>query len=153
MVFKLTSPAFTHGLQIPSKYTCDGTDDNPPLIIHGVPEKAKSLAIILVDQDAEPGHEPHWLVWNISPETKDIHEHTVPFGAVVGLNHHAKTGYAGPCPPPGRHRYLFTLYALDRKLDLPGDSKLPDLEAAMQQHILATAELMGTYARTNEGPL
>lgn len=146
MDFKLTSPAFNNGTQIPSKYTCDGLNISPHLVIHGVPDKAKSLALLLEDRDAAEGRGVHWLVWNISPEVRELKEHAVPHASVEGLS------YAGPCPSVGTHHYLFTLYALDTKLKLEADSGREELDAAMAQHILATTELMGSYARTNEAP-
>lgn len=153
MEFKLTSPAFNHGSQIPSKYTCDGENINPHLVIHGVPERAKSLALLMEDPDAPAGLWVHWVVWDISPETKEIREHTAPNGAWEGVNSGGEQGYTGPCPPPGIHRYFFRLFALDSRLKLPEESTKEELETAMVGHILATAELMGTYARTNEAPL
>jgi Raf kinase inhibitor-like YbhB/YbcL family protein len=153
MEFKLTSPAFNHGSQIPSKYTCDGDDINPHLVIQGVPQGAKSLALVLDDPDAPAGVWVHWLVWDVPPETKEIREHTAPFGAVEGRNGWGDNGYGGPCPPAGTHRYFFRLYALDAKLHLPATSTREAVETAMAGHIVATAELMGTYARTNEAPL
>ena len=153
MEFTLTSPAFNHGSQIPSKYTCDGENINPHLIIHGVPVNAKSLALVVEDPDAPMGLWVHWVLWNIPPETNEIHEHTAPWGAEEGLNTRKKRGYDGPCPPPGTHRYFFRLFALDYKLKLAADSDKPALEKAMEQHILAAAELMGTYSRTNEAPV
>ena len=153
MEFKLSSPAFNHGMQIPSKYTCDGMNINPHLAIHGVPERAKSLALIMEDPDAPGGTWVHWLLWNIPTETKEIKEHTVPFNAMEGLSSWRKSGYGGPCPPSGSHRYFFRLFALDRKLKLAPDSGKQELETAMEGHILATTELMGTYMRTNEAPL
>jgi Raf kinase inhibitor-like YbhB/YbcL family protein len=152
MGFKLSSPAFNHGSQIPSKYTCDGENISPHLIIHGAPVGTKSLALIMDDPDAPMGTWVHWLVWNISPEIREVKEHTTPHGSGEGLNSKGKTGYAGPCPPSGTHRYFFRLYALDRKLALQAGSKRADLDMAMESHILAVTELMGTYSRTNEAP-
>jgi len=152
MEFKLTSPAFNHGSQIPSRYTCDGENINPHLIIHGVPANTRSLALLVEDPDAPAGLWTHWVLWNIPPETKEIREHTAPWGAEEGYNSVNDVGYDGPCPPSGSHRYFFRLFALDLKLKIPSDSNRQALETAMQQHIIATAELMGTYARTNEGP-
>lgn len=153
MEFKLTSPAFNHGSQIPSRYTCDGENINPHLIIHGVPAGAKSLALVVEDPDAPAGLWIHWVLWNIPPETKEIREHTAPWGAEEGLNTRKKSGYDGPCPPSGTHRYFFRLFALDTKVKLPVESQKESLDAAMEQHILATTELMGTYSRTNEAPV
>ena len=153
MEFKLTSPAFNHGTQIPSKYTCDGDNVNPHLIIHGVPEQARSLALVMEDPDAPTGLFVHWVVWDIPPETGEIREFTVPFGATEGTNSWSEEVYGGPCPPSGMHRYFFRLYALDRKLKIPSGSTRSELETAMEGHILATTELMGTYMRTNAAPL
>jgi len=152
MEFKLTSPAFSNGMQIPSKYTCDGENINPHLIIHGHPEKTKSLALVMTDQDAPAEFAVHWIVWNISPELSEIKEHSVPHGAGVGLNGRGKCGYLGPCPGSGAHRYLLRLYALDTKLKLADNVGRLVLEAALESHILAATELMGTYSRTNEAP-
>ena len=153
MELKLTSPAFNNGSQIPSKYTCDGENTNPHLVIHGVPPNTKSLALIVEDPDAPAGLWIHWVMWNISPEVKEIRERILPFGAEEGLNTNKQLGYDGPCPPSGTHRYLFRLFALDMKLKLPPESEKQALETAMAQHIIATTELMGTYSRTNEAPL
>jgi Raf kinase inhibitor-like YbhB/YbcL family protein len=153
MEFRLSSPAFSNGSQIPSKYTCDGENISPHLVIHGAPQKTKSLALVLEDQDAPAEHAIHWVVWNISPEVPELKEHAVPHGSVAGLNSQRKNAYSGPCPPSGMHRYIFRLYALDTKLKLPEQSGKPELEEAMALHILATAELLGTYSRTNEAPL
>ena len=153
MEFKITSPAFNHGSQIPSKYTCDGEDINPHLAIHGVPPGAKSLALVMEDPDAPAGLWTHWVVWDIPPETSEIREHTAPIGTAEGLNSWGETGYGGPCPPSGTHRYFFRLFALDTRIKLLASSKRDALEAAMAGHILATAELMGTYIRSNEAPL
>lgn len=153
MEFKLTSPAFNHGSQIPSKYTCDGDNVNPHLIIHGVPERTKSLALVVEDPDAPGGMFVHWVVWDIPPETREIRELTAPFGAGEGRNSWDETGYSGPCPPSGMHRYFFRLYALDRRLKIAPDSRKQELEREMEGHIVATTELMGTYMRTNEAPL
>jgi Raf kinase inhibitor-like YbhB/YbcL family protein len=153
MEFKLTSPAFSNGMQIPSKYTCDGENISPHLFIHGHPEKTRSLALVMTDQDAPAEFAVHWIVWNISPEVGEIKEHSVPHGAGVGLNGRGKCGYNGPCPQSGVHRYLLRLYALDTKLKLADNVGRLVLEAALESHVLATTELMGTYSRTNEAPL
>lgn len=153
MEFKLTSPAFNHGSQIPSKYTCDGDDINPHLVIQGVPSRAKSLALVMDDPDAPGGAFVHWVLWDIPPETKEVREHTAPFGAVEGTTSWGDSGYGGPRPPAGVHRYFFRLLALDVRLHLPATAGREELETAMAGHIVATTELMGTYARTNEAPL
>ncbi|HBG06251.1 MAG: kinase inhibitor [Geobacteraceae bacterium GWC2_58_44] len=153
MEFKLTSPAFSNGSQIPSRYTCDGENINPHLIIHGIPANTKSLALVVEDPDAPAGLYTHWVLWNIPPETKEIREHTAPWGSEEGYNSGNERGYEGPCPPSGTHGYVFRLFALDLKLKIPADSDRQALETAMAQHILATTELMGNYSRTNEAPL
>ena len=131
------SPAFQHISPIPKKYSCDGEDINPPLTIEGVPKESKSLALVVDDPDAPGGTFDHWVVWNISPSTTKIAEHSVP--GTEGLNVHGKTGFIGPCPPSGTHRYFFKVYALTQKLTLGAKSTKRDLEKAMQGHILARA--------------
>ena len=153
MEFKLTSPAFNHGSQIPSQYTCDGEDINPHLVIHGVPQGVKSLALVMEDPDAPAGLWTHWVVWDIPPETKEIREHYCAHRHGGRSQQLGRTGYGGPCPPSGTHRYFFRLFALDIRIKLPVNSKKVELEEAMAGHIMSTAELMGTYARTNEAPL
>lgn len=153
MEFKLTSPAFHHGSQIPSRYTCDGDDINPYLAIQGAPAAARSLALIMEDPDAPGGTLVHWLMWDISPEVKEIKEHTVPFGARQGVNSFEVDGYSGPCPPTGSHRYIFRLVALNTRPKLAETATREELERTMEGHIIATTELVGTYARTNQAPL
>jgi Raf kinase inhibitor-like YbhB/YbcL family protein len=138
------SPAFENNKQIPSKYTCDGDDVSPPLTIEGIPEKTKSLALIMEDPDAPAGLWIHWLVWNIPPTAK-IQENSVP--GTQGLNTNKKNSYHGPCPPGGTHRYFFKVYALDTHLNLGALSEKEILENAMQSHILANGELIGLYRR------
>jgi len=146
-LLKITSPAFKHNEHVPAKYTCDGTDVNPALAIENVPAGAKSLALIVDDPDAPAGTWVHWVVWNISPDTREVKEHAVPAGASQGMNDFRKRNYGGPCPPSGTHRYFFKLYALDTVLNLGADSTKAALERAMQGHILAQAELIGLYKR------
>ena len=143
---KITSSAFSEGGIIPSKFSCDGSDTSPPLQIEGTPQGAKGLVLIVDDPDAPSGLFTHWLVWNIDPGTRSIAEGGSP-GGTEGKNDFGKSGYGGPCPPSGSHRYYFRIYAMDRRLDLPGGSKLNELNAAMKGHVLAQAELMGHYAR------
>jgi Raf kinase inhibitor-like YbhB/YbcL family protein len=143
----LASPAFKYGEFIPAKFTCDGPDINPALMISDVPSEAKSLALIMDDPDAPGGMWVHWVVWNIDPKTREIKENSVPPGAKQGTNDFRKTPYGGPCPPPGTHRYFFKIYALDTTLNLgPGTTKTA-LEKAMKGHIIAQGELMGRYKR------
>lgn len=144
----LTSSVFLHNTNIPAAYTCEGEDKNPPLDISGVPQTAKSLALIVDDPDAPVGTWDHWILWNIAPDTKRIDQGQLPAGAVQGMNDFKKTNYGGPCPPPGKpHRYFFKLYALDESLDLTSSSTKQDLEKAMEGHILTRAELIGLYQR------
>ena len=143
---KLTSSAFQHNGSIPSEYTCDGSDLSPPLTISDVPASAKSLALVMDDPDAPVGIWDHWIVFNIPPSTKEIAKGKEPNG-VAGRNSWGKTGYGGPCPPSGAHRYLFKLYALDIVLNLPKGSAKKDIEREMKGHIITKAELMGTYKR------
>lgn len=143
---KITSSAFDHEGDIPSKYTCDGANINPALAISEVPAQAKSLVLISDDPDAPAGTWVHWTVWNIDPGTTEIAENSAP-GGVEGVTNFGKPGYGGPCPPSGTHRYYFKLYALDTTLDLPASTDAKGLEAAMQGHVLAETVLMGRYSR------
>jgi len=142
----ITSAAFQNNQNIPSKYTCDGENISPPLEIAGVPENARTLAIIVHDPDAPAGDWVHWTAWNIPPETTLIPENTKPEGT-EGTTDFGRTGWGGPCPPSGTHRYFYVLYALDTDLNLPETSKRSDLEKAMEGHILAKSELVGLYTR------
>jgi len=143
---KITSSAFHEGGNIPSKFTCDGSDTSPPLQIAGVPSNAKMLVLIADDPDAPNGLFTHWLVWNIPPQTNSIAEGSAPKG-VQGTNDFGKSGYRGPCPPPGTHRYSFKIFALDRELDLRAGAKRSQVDAAMKGHLIAQGELVGRYAR------
>lgn len=142
----VTSSAFQEGANIPSKFSCDGANSSPPLQISDVPSEAKSLVLIVDDPDAPSGLFTHWVVWNISPQTSTIAEGSVPKG-VQGTNDFGKSGYGGPCPPSGTHRYYFKIFALDRELDLPSGAKRGQLDAAMKGHVIAQGELMGRYSR------
>jgi Raf kinase inhibitor-like YbhB/YbcL family protein len=142
----ITSSAFTHGGTLPTRYGCSGQSLSPPLSFAGVPKGAKSLALIVTDPDAPSGTFTHWVAWNIPPDTKEIAEgHAAP--GSEGTSDFGKRGYGGPCPPSGSHRYFFHLYALDTTLDLAADSERADVERAMNGHVLAKGELMGTYRR------
>ena len=143
---KITSSAFQEGANIPSRFTCDGSDTSPSLQIADVPSGAKSLALIMDDPDAPSGLFTHWAVWNISPQTSSIAEGSTPKG-VQGANDFGKSGYGGPCPPSDAHRYYFRIFALDRELDLPFGTKRGQVDAAMKNHIVAQGELMGRYSR------
>jgi Raf kinase inhibitor-like YbhB/YbcL family protein len=144
---QISSPVFKQNQMIPSKYTCDGADINPPLLIGNMPPEAKSLALIVDDPDAPAGTWVHWVLWNVDPKTTEIRENSVPSGAVQGLNDFKKHAYGGPCPPSGTHRYFFKLYALDTTLNLGPDTTKAALERAMKGHIVAQGELMGLYKR------
>jgi Raf kinase inhibitor-like YbhB/YbcL family protein len=141
------SPAFKNNGHIPEKYTCDGQDFNPPILIRNVPQRAKSLALIVDDPDAPAGTWVHWVVWNIPPGSKEIRENSVPQNARQGINDFGKHEYGGPCPPPGTHRYFFKLYALDSLPDLDTNATKADLEKAMAGHIIEEAQTIGLYKR------
>ena len=141
----VSSPAFENNKLIPSKYTCDGDNVNPPLTIEDTPKETKSLVLIVDDPDAPMGTWDHWIVWNILPTSK-IEENTIP--GTEGINTARKHSYGGPCPPWGTHRYFFKVYALDAKLGLSPNSNKKDVEKAMQDHILAKGELVGLYRRS-----
>jgi len=145
---KISSIAFEQNGQIPKKYTCDGSDVNPPLKFEGVPAEAKSLALIVDDPDAPVGTWVHWVLWNIDPKTSEIKENSVPKSAKQGMNDFRKHDYGGPCPPSGTHRYFFKLYALDITLNLGPNATKGDIESSIKGHILANAELIGLYKRS-----
>jgi Raf kinase inhibitor-like YbhB/YbcL family protein len=156
MSFALSSTAFDPGGDIPARYTCEGGDRSPPLTWRGVPPGTRSLALIVDDPDAPDPAAPkmtwvHWVLYNLPVSASAIAEDAkasgLPAGTCEGLNDWQRTGYGGPCPPIGRHRYFHKLYALDTELP---DLQRPDkkaLEQAMQGHILAQAELIGTYQK------
>ncbi len=148
---ELASSAFSHDSVIPARYTCDGDNINPPLVIGGVPEQAVSLVLIMDDPDVPKhlradGMWDHWVVFNIPPQTREIAENSEPAG-VHGLGTGGNLKYYGPCPPDREHRYFFKLYALDCQLDLAEGVSKAELEQAMAGHVLAQAELMGRYDR------
>ena len=156
MSLYLTSSRFPPNGEIPALYTCEGKDLSPPLAIAGVPESAKSLALIVDDPDAPDPKAPkmtwvHWVVFNLPPRATSLPEgankSSLPAGASEGINDWKRAVYGGPCPPIGRHRYFFKLYALDTTLALKAPNKA-QLEAAMAGHIVAQAELVGTYQKT-----
>lgn len=156
MTLQITSTAFSDNGAIPALYTCDGKDISPPLAWTGIPDGAQSLALIVDDPDAPDPAAPqrtwvHWVLYNIPPDATGLGEGAkkdLPEGTLDGLNDWKRTGYGGPCPPIGRHRYFFKLYALDTLLpDLKQPTKAA-LEKAMQGHILAQAQIMGTYQRS-----
>lgn len=144
MEMELKSPEFENNQFIPKKFTCEGEDVNPALIIENLPEGTKSLALIVDDPDAPMGTWVHWVVYDI-PVTSRIDEDSVP--GKQGINDFRKKDYGGPCPPSGTHRYFFKIYALDQELGLPEGITKEDLEKAMQGHILDKAELIGLYKK------
>ncbi len=156
MPLKLTSAGFSSGGGIPSRYTCEGDDRSPPLAWSGVPDGARSLALIVDDPDAPDPSAPrmtwvHWVLYNIPPSAGSLPEAVapaaLPAGTREGLNDWKRTGYGGPCPPIGRHRYFHKLYALDALLPDLGRPTKAQLEKAMLGHVLAQAELTGTYQK------
>jgi Raf kinase inhibitor-like YbhB/YbcL family protein len=153
MSFTIKSTAFTDGGEIPSKYTCEGKDVSPPLTWEGVPANTRSLVLIVDDPDAPDPKAPkmtwvHWVLYNIPSDASGLVEAvTLPVGTEEGLNDWKRTGYGGPCPPIGRHRYFHKLYALDivlKGLSMPDKSQV---EKAMKGHIIAKTELVGTYEK------
>ena len=146
---KLESTAFSDGEEIPRKYGYKNGNVSPPLKISGVPSETKSLVIIMDDPDAQAAVGKiwvHWVIWNILPNTTDIPESSVPVGAIEGQTDFGENHYGGPAPPDKRHTYVFKLYALNTKLDLPQNSNKTKVENAMENHILAETILKGTYA-------
>ena len=154
MVMMISSSAFAHHGPMPKRYTCEGKDISPPLEWRGVPSGAQSLVLIADDPDAPDPAAPkrvwvHWLLYNLPVGSMGLPEavKSLPVGTLEGLNDWPRTGYGGPCPPIGRHRYFFKLYALDVVLpDLNKPTKKM-LEQAMAGHILAEAQLVGTYQK------
>jgi hypothetical protein len=157
MSFAITSPAFTHGGEIPSECTCEGADTSPRLEWTGAPVGTKGFALIVDDPDAPDPAAPkmtwvHWVLYNLPADTThlDAAVKALPAGTKEGKNDWKRTGYGGPCPPIGRHRYFFKLYALDATLpDLASPTKA-QLEKAMEGHILAKAEVLGTYQKAKK---
>jgi Raf kinase inhibitor-like YbhB/YbcL family protein len=149
---QVTSTDFADGEMIPRQYTCDAANISPPLRWSGWPQKTQSFALLCEDPDTKKGTFTHWVMFNILVSTPEISEQIAPdrtllTGALQGTNDYGKTGYSGPCPPSGTHRYLFKIYALDRMLDLEPGATRAQLLSAMQGHILAAGQLMGRYQR------
>jgi len=148
----LKSPAFEEGGMIPDRHTCDGENISPPLEWEGAPEGVKSYALLCEDPDAPMGNWVHWVVYDIPPSITKLPEQILPEAVLVnggrqGTNDFYRTGYGGPCPPSGTHRYFFRLYALDRGLDLEPGATKEQLFRAMRSHVLEEAALMGRYRR------
>lgn len=149
---QVTSQAFKEGAAIPAKYTADGADISPPIAWKGVPAGAKSIALIADDPDAPRGMWVHWVLFNLPPATTGLPEGmpkdaTLKNGAKQGTTDFGSTGYGGPAPPSGTHRYYFKVYVLDKMLDLSSSAKKADLVKAMNGHILAEGQIMGKYSR------
>lgn len=151
---QITSEAFAHNASIPAKYTCKGQDISPSLSWSGLPAGTKSLALIVDDPDAPDPAAPrrtwvHWVLYNLPPASQGLPEGMkhLPSGTLQGVNDWGRTGYGGPCPPIGRHRYFHKLYALDVVLPDLGNVNKAGLEQAMQGHVLAHAELVGTFQK------
>ncbi len=156
MALTIRSPAFAEGGEIPTPYTCEGADRSPQLTFTGVPPTARSLALIVDDPDAPDPRAPrmvfvHWVLHDLPPDTAELPEavppRALPAGARVGRNDFGHTAYGGPYPPIGRHRYFFKLYALDALLGDLGAVTKARLLAAMKGHVVAEAQLMGTYQK------
>ncbi len=156
MALILKSSAFDNGAEIPARYTCKGDDVSVPLNWEDVPEGTRSLVLIVDDPDAPDPAAPkrvwvHWVLYNIPPDINSLAEHitpdTLPPGVIEGINDWQRTGYGGPCPPVGRHRYFHKLYALDTVLEGLNKPTKAGVEAAMQGHIIEQAELIGTFRK------
>jgi len=156
MTLRLTSSAFVANGAIPKKHTCDGRNTSPPLEWSGAPAGTASFALIVDDPDAPDPRAPkrtwvHWVLYDISPTERGIAEGRTPPGAREGKNDWGRTGWGGPCPPIGRHRYVHKLYALDVQLgDLHQPTKA-EVERAMQGHVVAEARMVGTYEKSQKG--
>ena len=142
---EITSAAFQDGGTIPIRHTCDGENVSPPLSFAGAPVATRSLALVVDDPDAPVGTFTHWLAWGIDPSAAGLDEGQAALRE--GRNGFGTTGYAGPCPPHGRHRYFFRLHALDTDLDLQPGADRDQLDRALEGHVLETTELVGGYER------
>jgi Raf kinase inhibitor-like YbhB/YbcL family protein len=156
MTFAISSPAFADGGEIPAKHTCEGANLSPPLAFGGVPARAKSLALVVDDPDAPDPRAPmtvfvHWVLHDLPAGTASLPEgvapEALPSGTRVGQNDYRRAAWNGPCPPIGRHRYFFKLYALDAMLGDLGTAGKDRLLQAMKGHVLAEAQLVGTYQK------
>jgi Raf kinase inhibitor-like YbhB/YbcL family protein len=153
MTLEVKSPDFASGGTIPERFTCEGADLSPALEWSAPPAGTQSFALIVDDPDAPVGTWVHWVVFDLPPGLRSLPQGVpkkdqLADGSRQGQNDFGKTGYGGPCPPPGKaHRYFFKLYALDTKLNLASRSTKKDIERAMQNHVLAQGEHMGRYAR------
>ena len=156
MGFTLTSSGFREGQAIPALYTCEGRDISPPLAWTDPPAKTASFALISDDPDAPGKTWVHWVLYNLPPSTRKLAaafptDQELADGTRQEMTDFGRTGYGGPCPPSGTHRYFFTLYALDAMLALSPGATKPQVEAAMQGRVLGQAQVMGTYRRKTSG--
>jgi len=140
----ISAPDFKHNSMIPAKFTCSGSGINPTFVVEEIPGNTKTLAFIMDDPDAPRGTFVHWVVYNIPPTTK-IEENSVP--GIEGTNTTGSVSYVPPCPPSGTHRYFFKIYALDKELSFAFPPEKQDLEAAMQGHIICSAEIIGLFKK------
>jgi Raf kinase inhibitor-like YbhB/YbcL family protein len=149
MPFEITSTAFKQEEPIPPMYSCKGEDISPPLAWGDPPEGTQSFALIMDDPDAPGGTWDHWIVYNLPGDVRELPEgmERGDLGTTFGANSWGRVDYGGPCPPSGTHRYFFKLYALDTNLELGQGASKNQLQAAMEGHILAESELMGTFSR------
>ncbi len=143
----LTSSAFGEGERIPERYTCDGEDVSPPLAWEGAPAETVTFALIMDDPDAPAGTWVHWVLFNLPRDRAQLPENVSAEVGTEGRNSWDRTGYGGPCPPSGEHRYVFKLYALDSELALEAGANKAALLAAMEGHVLASGQLTGVFER------
>jgi Raf kinase inhibitor-like YbhB/YbcL family protein len=146
----LESEAFPEGGVIPGRHTCDGVDVSPPLSWRDAPAETVTFALVMDDPDAPAGTWVHWVLFDVPAAVSEIREGTTPRGSREGKNSWRRSGYGGPCPPSGTHRYVFRLYAVDCALGLASGTTATDLARALRGHVLAEARLMGRYARTGD---
>lgn len=144
----ITSTAFQEMEDIPSEYTCDGDNINPPLTFSGIPAETQSLALVVDDPDAPVGLFTHWIIYNMSPATMQILQNAKPETGVEGTNDMPVVGYTGPCPPNGKHRYFFKLYALKSMLSLNEGANRQEFDIAIEEQIIDMAQLVGLYEKT-----
>lgn len=144
MAMTITSTAFRDQGEIPKQYGCAGSSTSPPLAVAGVPQNAKTLALLMTDPDAPGGTFTHWVVWNMPGRDTTLAEGQKPPGS-EGRSDYGRSGYGPPCPPSGTHRYVFDVYALDTSLDVSPSARRADVEKAMKGHVLAQAQIVGTY--------
>lgn len=143
---ELRSTAFRQNGEIPSKYTCDSINISPELEFYHAPKETRSFTLILEDPDAPDKNWVHWVIYDIPVSTRQIPEDSVPEGK-LGINDFQKITYGGPCPPSGKHMYLFRLFALDKMLNLEGGENIETIRKEMEDHILEEATLIGYYER------